>query len=66
MITVYTHPTCVKCKILKAKLQEYNMKYIESDNYDEIPDVRSLPMVRQSDGSFLTFEEAILKIGVLR
>lgn len=62
MITVYTSPNCIKCKILKSQLEGANINYAESENYNELPKgMLSLPVVKVDD-AFLTFELAIIWI----
>lgn len=60
MITVYTQPDCGKCKVLKAKLQQKDIAYDESQDVEKMQflGITSTPAM-QVDDRLLTFEEAI-------
>ena len=60
MITIYTTPTCPKCKILKKKLQEKGIEYQEFNDEDEMQrmGILSVP-VMDVDGEKLDFPAAI-------
>lgn len=60
MITVYTQPDCGKCKVLKAKLQQKDIAYDESQDVEKMQSlgITSTPAM-QVDDRLLTFEEAI-------
>lgn len=63
MITVYTSPTCMKCKLVKKMLTDRNIPFEESDNYDELIDknICSLPVV-VFDGEYELFDGAVKRI----
>jgi len=65
MITVFTSPTCPKCKILKTKLQFLNIPFEESQDYDRMQGIMSLPAVEQADGTIMTYEYAMLWAGLI-
>lgn len=59
MITLYT-TGCPNCNVLKAKLDNSNIKYEIEDNMSRIVSLgfRSAPIL-DVDGTFMTFVEAI-------
>ena len=58
-ITIYTTPTCPKCKILKTKLEQKNLNYTENQNEEEMVELglRSVPYLN-IDGKLLNFGQA--------
>lgn len=60
MITIYTSPTCGKCKVLKAKMEQKGLAYEECQDVPTMEKlgISSLPML-DVDGSLMTFEEAV-------
>lgn len=60
MITVYTSPTCGKCKILKKKLEQKGLAYEECQDVTEMESlgIENLPGMAV-DGVLMTFEEAV-------
>ena len=65
MITVFTSPTCSKCKILKTKLQSMDIPFVESQDYDRMQGLMSLPAVEQEDGTIMTYEDAMWWLGLM-
>lgn len=65
MITVFTSPTCPKCKILKSKLEETGIKFEESQDYGRMQGLMSLPAIEQEDGTIMTFEYSMLWLGLI-
>ena len=61
MITVYTSPTCGKCKVLKAKLAQKEIPYQESQDVAKMESlgIQSLPAMELDSGKLLTFGEAL-------
>lgn len=60
MILLTTH--CPKCKILKKKLEEKDIAFVEVDNVDVIKDkygVTSVPVLITDDDEQLGFREAV-------
>lgn len=60
MITVYSSPTCGKCKVLKTKLSLKGIEFEECQDVTKMESmgIESLPMLGVGD-RLLTFEEAI-------
>ena len=60
MITVYSSPTCGKCKVLKAKLEQKGIAYDECQDEDVMSKlgIDSLPVI-DVDGQLLMFTEAL-------
>lgn len=60
MITVYSSPTCGKCKVLKAKLEQKGIAYDECQDEDVMLKlgIDSLPVLGV-DGQLLMFTEAL-------
>ena len=61
MITVYTTDTCPRCKILKKKLTDKNIDYIELNDTNKLLDmgIDEVPIVQFEDNSLHKFSEAI-------
>lgn len=60
MILLTTH--CPKCKILKKKLEEKDIAFVEVDNVEVIKDkygVTSVPVLITDDDEQLGFREAV-------
>lgn len=60
-ITLYSSPTCPKCKVLKMKLDMAGIEYAESHDltYLEENGIRTLPYLRLEDNTLLDFGEAV-------
>ena len=59
-MTIYTTPTCGKCKVLKAKLASKGMKYTECQDIGIMQSLNIFNVpVLEVDNTFLSFEEAI-------
>lgn len=59
-MTIYTSPTCSKCKTLKKVLNEKNIPFTESEEIDSLyekTDIMSLPIM-EKDGRYIAFTEA--------
>lgn len=58
-MTIYTSPTCSKCKQLKKVLTEKNIPFTESEDIDSLmekTDIMSLPVV-EKNGVYIGFTE---------
>lgn len=57
-IIVYTSPTCGKCRMLKTRLQQKGINFIEKTDYEELSanGINELPVVILN-GKFLKFED---------
>lgn len=60
-MTVYTSPTCGKCKVLKAKLSQAGLPFEECQDVPVMEQlgIQSLPVLGLDDGTLLTFGEAL-------
>lgn len=60
MITIYTTETCPKCKILKKKLEDKQLQYIDIWDEDELLKlgIDEVPVLKVED-KFLNFGDAI-------
>ena len=56
---------CPKCTVLKTKLKQKNIDYIECSDIDTMTEkgFKSVPKLELSDGSILDFTEAVKWIG---
>ena len=61
VIVYTTNPPCPKCKVLKKKLDEANIKYGVFDDVDEMIKMgfENVPMMKVDDELVLDFSEAI-------
>ena len=60
MITIYTTATCPKCRILKKKLEDKNIPYVEFTDEEEMQRMGILAVPLMSvDGEFMDFVKAI-------
>ena len=60
MITIYTTATCPKCKILKKKLEDKNIPYVEFTDEEEMQRMGILAVPLMSvDGELMDFVKAI-------
>lgn len=59
MITLYSMPTCPRCKVLKMKLKQKNIKYNEINDPAELEKlgIKSVPMLKVGD-QLLNFVKA--------
>ncbi len=65
MITLYTSPVCVKCKIVKMELEKRNIPYEESTDYDFIMNkgFTSLPVAHfHEKNQYSGFNQTMIKI----
>ena len=60
MITIYTTETCPKCKILKKKLQNKEIPYVEIQDIDELIklNIDEVPVVKVDD-DIMNFNEVV-------
>lgn len=60
MITVYTTPGCSKCALLKRKLTENGLEYVESHDPTEPMEkgFKSAPVLKYND-KFYLFKDAL-------
>lgn len=60
MITIYTTETCPKCKILKKKLQNKEIPYVEIQDIDELIklNIDEVPVAKVDD-NIMNFNEAV-------
>ena len=60
MSIIFYSTHCPKCNVLKAKLDEKNIKYTENNNVDEMLEKgwRSAPIL-EIDGKGMTFKDAV-------
>ena len=61
VIVYTTNPPCPKCKVLKKKLDEANIKYGIFDDVEEMIKMgfENVPMMKVGDELVLDFSEAI-------
>ena len=60
MITLYTTPTCPRCKILKTKLAQKGIQYEECMDEEKMQSMGILSVpVMSVDGQLLEFSEAV-------
>ena len=60
MITIYTTATCPKCRILKKKLEDKNIPYVEFTDEEEMQRMGILAVPLMSvDGELMDFVKAI-------
>ena len=61
VIVYTTNPPCPKCKVLKKKLDEANIKYGVFDDVDEMIKMgfENVPMMKVDEKIVLDFSEAI-------
>lgn len=61
VIVYTTNPPCPKCKVLKKKLDEANIKYGVFDDVEEMIKMgfENVPMMKVGDGDFLNFAESV-------
>ena len=59
-ITLYSSPTCPKCKVIEAKFKKKNIEVIKEIDEDVImgKGLKSIPWVQLQDGSMLDFKAA--------
>lgn len=60
-ITIYTTNTCPKCKILKKKLKEKNISFLEETDVNKMLelDILAVPQMTVDNGELMNFEQAI-------
>lgn len=61
MLTLFTSPTCPKCRVIKAKLTAANIPYSVSEDMEEMSkhNIRTLPMGLTDDGTLLSFNDLV-------
>lgn len=59
-VTLYSSPTCPKCKVVEAKFKKKNIEVIKEIDEDIImgKGLKSIPWVKLQDGSMLDFKAA--------
>jgi predicted DsbA family dithiol-disulfide isomerase len=59
-ITLYSSPTCPKCKVIEAKFKKKNIEVIKEIDEEVImgKGLKSIPWVQLQDGSMLDFKAA--------
>jgi arsenate reductase-like glutaredoxin family protein len=59
-VTLYSSPTCPKCKVIEAKFKKKNIEVIKEIDEDVIiaKGLKSIPWVQLQDGSMLDFKAA--------
>lgn len=60
-ITIYTTDTCPKCRILKKKLKEKNISFLEETDVNKMLklDILAVPQMTVDNGELMNFEQAI-------
>lgn len=60
-ITVYTTNTCPKCQILKKKLKEKNISFLEETDVNKMLelDILAVPQMAVDNGELMNFEQAV-------
>ena len=60
-ITLYSSPTCPKCKVLKMKLQEVGVEFVEEHDISYLDGlgVRTLPQLKIEGQELMDFGAAI-------
>lgn len=60
-VYLYTLPLCPKCKVLKKKLEQQNIEYIEIVNSEDltIEGIVDFPVLETLNGIRYSFEEAV-------
>lgn len=61
MITIYTTPGCGKCRILKNKLDQLGIDYMECSDISKLllAGFREAPVLEKDSGELLSFKEAL-------
>ena len=60
MIVIYTQGLCPKCKVLKKKLDNKNIEYVECDDINTLISKNiDLTPVLEIDGNMMNYSEAI-------
>lgn len=60
-ITIYTTNTCPKCQILKKKLKEKNIPFLEETDVNKMLelDILAVPQMKIDNGKLMNFEQAV-------
>lgn len=60
-VYLYTLPLCPKCRVLKKKLEQQNIEYIEMVNSEDlaIEGIVDFPVLETLNGIRYSFEEAV-------
>lgn len=60
-ITIYTTNTCPKCQILKKKLKEKNISFLEETDVNKMLelDILAVPQMTVDNGELMNFEQAV-------
>jgi glutaredoxin len=60
-ITIYTTNTCPKCQILKKKLKEKNISFLEETDVNKMLelDILAVPQMTVDNGKLMNFEQAV-------
>ena len=59
-VTLYSSPTCPRCKVIEAKFKKKNIEVIKETDENIIisKGLKSVPWVQLQDGSMLDFKAA--------
>lgn len=60
-IIIYTTNTCPKCQILKKKLKEKNISFLEETDVNKMLelDILAVPQMKVDNGKLMNFEQAV-------
>lgn len=60
-IIIYTTNTCPKCQILKKKLKEKNISFLEETDVNKMLelDILAVPQMKVDNSKLMNFEQAI-------
>lgn len=60
-ITIYTTNTCPKCQILKKKLKEKNIPFLEETDVNKMLelDILAVPQMKVDNSKLMNFEQAV-------
>lgn len=67
MITIYSKEGCPKCRVLKMKLEQKGLEYVECQDTQKMVEMglKSLPVMMCVDGTLMKFEEAVKYVNSL-
>lgn len=60
-IIIYTTNTCPKCQILKKKLKEKNISFLEETDVNKMLelDILAVPQMKVDNSKLMNFEQAV-------
>ena len=60
-ITIYTTNTCPKCQVLKKKLKDKNIPFLEETDVNKMLelDILAVPQMKVDNGKLMNFEQAV-------